>query len=220
MSESNGMHEAVPLYRRMNVLGGALICLAAIGIGIESMGLAVGELSYFGPGFLPRILAVILLAGGVSLLAIGLFQRSAAAEGLELALRGPAAVGLAILVFALTIRGVALGPIDIPQLGILIAGPVTIVIAGMGSSEARLRELVVLGISVTAVAILVFADALSMQLPVFPAGIEPGLQTAWGPDWPRRLAVIVYGVSAYGLWRAFGLSLSKLKDGIEGDETP
>lgn len=220
MSESDGMRGTVPRYRRMNVLGGALVCLAAIGIGLESMGLAVGELSYFGPGFLPRILAVILLAGGISLLAIGLLQPPAAAEGLELALRGPAAVGLAILVFALTIRGVEMGPIHIPQLGILIAGPLTIVIAGMGSSEARLRELVVLGISVTAAAILVFADALSMQLPVFPAGIESGLQTAWGPDWPRRLAVIVYGASAYGLWRAFGMSLAKLQDGIEGDMTP
>ena len=210
----------IPRYLRMDVLGGALVCIVAIGVWFESTGLAVGELSYFGPGFLPRVLAVILLIAGLGLLVVGLVQSNSVAERLVLAVRGPCAIGLAILVFALTIHGFSLGPIQIPQLGILLAGPLTVVIAGMGGSDAKLRELIVLGVGLTAVSVLVFADALSMQLPVFPAFVEHSLPNAWGPDWPRRAAVLLYAVIGYGLWRAFGLTLANLRDLPDREETP
>lgn len=219
MSQDNGVSAVIPRYLRMDVLGGMLVCIVALGIWFESVGLAVGELSYFGPGFLPRILAVILLAGGIALLVVGLSQPNSAAERLVLAARGPLCVGLAILVFALTIRGFPLGPVGIPQFGILLAGPLTVVIAGMGGKDARLRELIVLGVGLTAIAVLVFADALSMQLPVFPAIIDRSFPTGWGPDWPRRAAVVLYAALGYGLWRIFGLSLAGLQDRAEGEQT-
>jgi hypothetical protein len=205
----------IPLHRRIDVLGGILVCAVALIIWWASMSLPTGQLSYFGPGFLPRILAVLLLICGIALLVVGFTQTSSAAGRLVLAVRGPAAVGLSILVFAITIRGFQLGPLRFPQLGLLLTGPLTVVIAGLGGMEARLRELIVLGIGLTAAGVLVFADALSMTVPVFPGLIEHDLLAAWGPDLPRRVAVGIYVVIGYGLWRAFGLKLADLKDSEE-----
>jgi putative tricarboxylic transport membrane protein len=208
----------IPRYRRIDVIGGVLVCAIAVAIWLDSMGLAVGELSYFGPGFMPRILATVLLVCGLALLVFGLTQPPSAAEGLVFAMRGPIAIGLAILLFALTIRGIWLGPVRIPQFGILLTGPLTVIVAGLGGARARVRELIVLGIGLTAASVLVFADALNMQLPVFPAVIEHMMPVAWGLDWPRRIAVLAYAVLGYGLWRAFGLSFADLKD--DNEEEP
>jgi len=206
----------IPRYRRIDILGGLLICGSALAIWLDSIGLSVGELSYFGPGLLPHGLAIALLLCGLVLCVTGFVQADAAAEELVIALRGPAAIGLAVLFFALSVQGSSIAGLRIPQFGLLLAGPLTVVIAGMGSREARPRELIVLGIALTALSVLVFSDALSMPLPVFPGFAEQQLTIAWGPDWPRRVAVVVYAGLGYGLWRAFGLTLAGLRDPDEG----
>jgi hypothetical protein len=204
------------LYLRIDVLGGALVCLLALIVWLQSAGLEVGTLSYFGPGFMPQILAVALMGCGLALLVRGLVERNEAAERLVLAVRGPAAVGLAILLFALTIRGFPIGPVRVPQLGLLVAGPLTVFIAGMGSVDARPRELAVLGIALTAMAVLLFTDLLGMPVPVFPEKVADILLRTWGPDWPRRVAVLCYAAIAYGLWRLFGLSFGSIADPSPG----
>jgi hypothetical protein len=209
---------SIPFYQRIDVLAGVLVSAVALAIWFGSANLSVGELSYFGPGFLPRIFAVVLLVCGVGLIVMGCLQRNSVAEKLFVDLRGPVAIGLSILFFAITIRGFAIGGLRIPQLGLLIAGPLTVVIAGLGSVQARPRELIVLGIGLTAAGVLVFADALNMVIPVFPGLFERDLIAAWGPDLPRRVAVGAYAVIGYGLWRAFGLTLADLKDDSEGEQ--
>lgn len=218
MSQDTDTGTSIPLYRRIDVLGGVLVSAAALLIWFDSMGLAVGELSYFGPGFMPRILAVVLLVCGLALVVTGLTQKNSAAEALVLAFRGPIAIGLAILFFAMTIRGFALGPVRIPQFGLLLTGPLTVIIAGMGGVDARPRELIVLGIGLTAAGVLIFADALNMVIPVFPGLFERDLVVAWGPDLPRRVAVGAYAVIGYGLWRVFGLTLADLKDRADEEQ--
>jgi hypothetical protein len=201
----------VPLYLRIDVLAGALVCVAAATIWVQGAALDVGDLRYFGPGFLPRILAVALMGGGLALLAAGLLQPDSAATRLVLAFKGPLMVGLGIFTFAVTIRGFALGPIAVPQLGLLIAGPLAVLITGMGSAEGKPRELLVLGPGLSALLVLVFVEFLNMQVPVFPAIVAENLPLAWGPDWPRRAAILLYAVVTFGLWRLFGLTLTGLK---------
>jgi hypothetical protein len=212
MSEIGLERRRVRPYLRIDVIGGALVCILAAVIWLESVNLPVGELRYFGPGFLPRILVLFLFGGGLVLFIMGLVQPPGAAERLVLSVRGPALVGLAIVVFATTIRGLPLGPFAIPQLGLLVAGPLTVLIAGLGSVEARWRELVVLGIGLTAASVLVFTDLLGMQVPVFPRFLAGMLPVAWGPDWPRRGAVLAYAILGYGLWRLFGLTWAAIAD--------
>lgn len=201
-----GEQRRVPLYLRIDVLAGALVTLLAILVWTQAQGLPIGELRYFGPGFLPRILALVLLAGGVVLLASGISQPHSRAVALVLALRGPLAVGLGILAFAATIKGMDFGIFSVPQLGLLVAGPLAVLLAGMGSVEGNPRELLVLGIALSALLVVVFVDLLSMQVPVFPAFLVDRLPLEWGPDWPRRVTALFYLALAYVLRRLFGLA--------------
>lgn len=204
--ERREQKQRVPAYLRVDVLGGVLVCAIAVIIWLGSAGLAVGELRRFEPGLLPKVFSAVLMAGGLVLLMRGLTQSRASAERLVLAFRGPLAVGLAVGVFAIFIKGYVLGPLQVPQLGLLVVGPITVLIAGMGSVEAEPRELLVLGIGLSALAVLVFADLLNMQVPVFPAVIAETLPLDWGPDWPMRGAILVYLALALGLWWLFGLT--------------
>jgi hypothetical protein len=210
LTETRQSTSRVPRYLRIDVLSGALLIVVAVAVWLGGAHLPVGELRYFGAGFLPRILSAAMLVCGVAVLIRGLIQADAAAERLMLAARGPAAVGFAILVFAATIRGFPAGPVAIPQLGLLVAGPMTVVIAGMGSVDAEPRQLIVLGIGLTVAAILVFSELLGTPMPVFPAIVAEAIPNAWGPDWPRRIAMIAYAIIGYGLWKAFGLTLADL----------
>src|SRR5690606_32372677 len=101
-------------------------------------------------------------------------------------------------VFAVTVRGYALGPLAVPQLGLLVAGPLAVLITGMGSVEANPRELLVLGPALTALLTLVFVELLNMQVPLFPGIVADNLPLAWGPDWPRRVGMLVSAAVAFG----------------------
>jgi hypothetical protein len=207
----------VPLHLRIDVLGGLFLCATAAAIWLGATPLTVGELRYFGPGFLPRVLAAGLLAGGLALLIRGVTQPDAAAERLALEGRGPLLVSLGILLFALTVKGFSIGPLAVPELGLLVAGPLTVLVVGLGSAEAKPRELIVLGLGLSALMTLVFVDLLDVQLPVFPAVVASSIPLEWGPSRPRQAAVVLWLAVAWGLWWAFGLSLADLKERHMGD---
>lgn len=175
--------------KRVDVLAGLAMLAISAAVWQQVLPLDVGTLSYFGPGFLPRFLAVILTVISLALIAMGLFAREA--ETLVLKVRGPVFVALGVLFFAVTIRGLAIGALEIPQLGLLLAGPVTVVVAGYGTREARWRELLALGLALTALSTLVFSDFLSTTLPIFPEGIERTLPSAWR-EWPKRAMCLLY----------------------------
>src|SRR5665647_755129 len=100
--------------------GLALVVVAAIALWASSN--LPGQQGFaFGPGTAPRIFAGLLMVVGVVVALTGLFVKGPPIEGF--AVRGPAYVLLAILLFAATIRGirVELGaiPIHIPALGMV-----------------------------------------------------------------------------------------------------
>lgn len=191
--------QPVKFHMRIDTVAGVLLSALALLIWYGSAPLPVGELSYFGSGFMPRICAAALLIGGMSLLFRGITQPSSDAEQLVLVMRGPIFVGCAILVFALTIKGYAIGPLTIPQLGLVVAGPLSIFISGFGSVEARPRELIVLALGLTGLGTLVFVDLLSVALPTLPSFIERSLPPSWGIDWPPRIVALVLLAAAAGL---------------------
>lgn len=145
------------------------------GLGLLALGLFAvwagsdlpqGTLGAMGPGLMPRWLGLGVAACGGALVAAGLLRPG---EPLQpVAWRGPVVVVAAILAFALTIRPVAIGGVTTPGLGLVVAGPLAVLISGYATPEARLRELVTLALLLTAGCMVLFGDLLNLPIPIFP----------------------------------------------------
>ncbi|MGX7741184.1 tripartite tricarboxylate transporter TctB family protein [Rhodopseudomonas parapalustris] len=113
----------------------------------------------FGPGTVPRLLALLLLGLGAVIAATGIFI-----EGQRLATfhwRGPLFVGLAILSFAVTIR----------PLGLVIAALSSFLIAALGTPETRWGETVLVGIVLTAACCGLFVYGLALPFALWPVAL-------------------------------------------------
>src|SRR5690606_32927217 len=64
----------------------------------------------------------------------------------------------------------------------VVAGPLAIIIGGFASPEARLRELVILSLSLTPFCMVLFGDLLNLPIPIFPQSLA-GLFPA---DWSQK----------------------------------
>lgn len=179
---------------RNDIVSGAIFTTLALASLHQLAGLEVGTLRSFGPAMLPTILAILLLICGVALLGVGILQK--APEYLRSTLRGPGLVGLSILFFALTIEGSELGPLVIPKLGLTIVGPITLILAGYGSTEAGPRELIGVGCGLTAFCMALFNDVLGMDIPVVPEAVARALGSALGADGVLRIAYLLLAVMA------------------------
>jgi hypothetical protein len=91
-------------------------------------------------------------------------------------------VVLGVLAFAATIRGFNLGSLAVPSLGMVVAGPLAIVIGGYATPEARLRELVVLALLLTAFCMVLFGDLLNLPIPLFPQSVSDLYPATWSSD--------------------------------------
>jgi hypothetical protein len=152
-----------------NVAAGlGLVLLGLFGVW-ASADLPRGTLGAMGPGMLPHWVAIGVAACGAVLAATGLVRGGAGLQAVGL--RGPVVVVLAILAFAATIRPTALGPVTTPGLGLMVAGPLTVILAGYASPEARFRELLILALLLTAGCMLLFGDLLNLPIPLFPAAL-------------------------------------------------
>lgn len=183
-------------WRHLNqsvVGGGALVALAAVALW-ALRDLDVGTLGQMGPAFLPRALAVMVGASGIALIVIGVTRSGERISGV--ALRGALVVPLAILLFALTIRPVDLGFFHTPGLGLMVAGPLTVIVGGFATTDARLRELVPLAFLLIAFCIVLFGDLLNLPIPVFPEAIRPYFG---GLSHRGILRAIAAGMTAIGL---------------------
>jgi putative tricarboxylic transport membrane protein len=148
-SPANGGNFSLRIRGPRDFYGGlALIALAVFALW------AAGDLAgmrgfSFGPGTTPRLFAWLLIAVGAAISISGLFVDGPPLE--SYALRGPAFVVCAIVVFAVTIRGFHFSffgfPLKIPELGLVAATFFAFMIAVMGSREYRLLEIIVAGLA-------------------------------------------------------------------------
>jgi putative tricarboxylic transport membrane protein len=79
-------------------------------------------------------------------------------------LRGPVLVLLAVVAFALTIR----------TPGLLVAGPLVVLVGGAASPESRPRELLIFAVVITLACAGLFRYALHLPIPVL---VIPGVVT-------------------------------------------
>jgi hypothetical protein len=140
------------------VAGLALIALALFAIWLLS-DLSQGTLRAMGPAMLPRWLAIGVGLCGVALVVFGIIRDG---DGLEKwTFRGPIFVAIGIVAFALTIR----------VFGLVVAGPLALIIGGFASDETRPIELVVFAAIMTAFCIGLFRYMLNQPMPIL---IIPG----------------------------------------------
>jgi putative tricarboxylic transport membrane protein len=149
--------------------GVALILVAALAFWASSN--LPGQQGFaFGPGTAPRIFAGLLLAIGVIVALTGLFVAGPPIEGF--AVRGPAYVLVAILLFAATIRGIRIDlaglPIRIPAFGMVLSTFMAFVISMFASSEFRWIESLVAAVVMTAFCVVLFVYLLQLPFQLWP----------------------------------------------------
>jgi putative tricarboxylic transport membrane protein len=109
-----------------------------------------------GPGTLPRALAVLLGLLGLALLVSAGFE-----AGTSLArwsFRGPVFILGALVLFGLAVR----------PLGLVVAGPLAIVVAAFASDDVRWGETLVFGGLMTLFCVGLFKFALGLPIPLAP----------------------------------------------------
>jgi Tripartite tricarboxylate transporter TctB family len=183
-----------PVRAPQSLMGGlALIALAGLAIYLTS-DLSQGTLRAMGPAMLPRWLAIGVGAAGVALVVLAFVGRADAIEPSHL--RGPVFVMLAILAFAVTIRPFAIGGITTPGLGLVFSGPLAIFIGGFATNEVRLRELVIMSLTLVPFCMLLFGDALGLAIPMFPQAIAELFPAGWSQKMVlRTLAAAMVGAA-------------------------
>ena len=134
--------------------------LVLLGVGgfalYDSADLRFGSLAQFGPGLLPRLLAIGVVLSGLFILTLSAFSRGE--EVRDFRLRAPIFIGAALASFALTIT----------PFGLIVAAPLTIVIASLADPQTRLRESIALAALLTAASILIFGQLLNLSVPSLP----------------------------------------------------
>jgi hypothetical protein len=187
---------AVARYARVDVIGGALMVFIAGLVWYGAIELEVGVLPNFGSGALPKALAILLLVSGGGVLLHGLRQPDRDAERFGLVLRPPAVILAAIFFFGLFIRGGDFGIVSTPQLGLVIVGPITVLIAGCATPNVHFKELVVTAFGLTAAMLLVFVDLLGVGVPVLPRFVQAAIPVSLGADAATRIVYGAYGILA------------------------
>jgi len=143
------------------VAGLALVAVALLALW-AARALPGGRLGAPGPGLLPRVMATGLGLTGAALAVLSFLK---AGEPLgRWPWRGPVLVLLAVAGFALTIR----------TPGLLVAGPLVVLVGGAASPESRPRELLIFAVVITLACAGLFRYALHLPIPVL---VIPGVVT-------------------------------------------
>ncbi|MDQ0513409.1 tripartite tricarboxylate transporter TctB family protein [Ancylobacter amanitiformis] len=135
---------------------GAFLIAVAAGTLVATRGLNGGTAADMGPGYMPRAIALILLAFGLFFAGRGLLRGPVGIEPVQL--RPILGVGVAVGVFALLIENA----------GLALASFAAILIAAAASRESRFFEVIVFGLAVTAGAVLLFIKALALPVSIWP----------------------------------------------------
>ena len=144
------------LFRRQDFAGGVVIMAVGAFAWWQSRGLPGTASGSMGPGTLPRGLALLLAALGLILAIAAVTKTSDVLD--RWSLRGPIFILGALAAFGLAVR----------PLGLVVAGPLAILLAGCASNETRWVETLVYGVLMTAFCAGLFKLALGLPIPLAP----------------------------------------------------
>src|SRR5262249_24770909 len=146
-TQTNSSGSPTAIWLRQDFVGGLVVIAVALFAFWQAADLPIGTLGGVGPGMLPKSLAVPVGLLGALLVLGSLLETSLPLE--PWSIRGPVLVAIAIVAFGLTVR----------PLGLVVAGPIAIVIAAFASDEVRWVETIVVGVLMTAVCVGLFKFA-------------------------------------------------------------
>ena len=109
-----------------------------------------------GPGTLPKGLAVLLGLLGAALVLTSFYEKGMTLD--RWSIRGPLFILGALVVFGLAVR----------PLGLVVAGPLAIVVSAFASDEVRWGETILFGVLMTAFCVGLFKFALGLPIPLAP----------------------------------------------------
>lgn len=148
------------LFKSSQDFGAGVFLLIMAGLAfVGSLSLNFGHGNSVGPGMMPRAVAVLIAAFGLLFVVQSFLARGSALE--RWSIRGPLFVLGAALVFAWTIR----------PLGVIVAGPLAVMIASMADKDTKLIEILPYAIVLTAACIGLFSYGLRLPMPVMPSAL-------------------------------------------------
>jgi putative tricarboxylic transport membrane protein len=142
--------------KRQDFLGGLVVMAVAAFAFWLARNLPSGAGGAMGPGTLPKGLAILFGLLGFALLLGSLVDKGQAIS--RWSWRGPLFILGALAVFGLAVR----------PLGLAVAGPLAIALAGLSSDEVRWKETLVFGALMTLFCIGLFKFALGLPIPLAP----------------------------------------------------
>ena len=197
-----------------NFVGGlALLGIAALALYL-TRDLSQGTLRAMGPAMLPRWLALAVGACGVALVVAPFLTAGPRLEHWNL--RGPVFVALGILAFAVTIRPFSVAGLNMPGLGLVFAGPLAVILGGLATPDARVKELVIMGFGLTAFCMVLFGDILNLPIPVFPNALLDLFPAGWTQKAILRLAAGMLALLAVAVFFVFPSPRSPEVDVVDG----
>jgi hypothetical protein len=151
------MEDSVAFIRHPKDFFAGLLFIA-FGIGAIVIGsrYALGTAARMGPGYFPRILGLLLIALGLAL----------AVRALRIS--GPPVPAFTWRPLLIVLGSVVAFGLMVNQAGIVVSTIFLIVAASAASHEFRLRESLISGVALAAVAVGVFVIGLKLQLPIWP----------------------------------------------------
>jgi putative tricarboxylic transport membrane protein len=155
-NKSDSSPSPTAIWLRQDFVAGLAVIAVALFAFWQAAELPIGTLGGMGPGMLPKSLAVLFGLLGALLVLDSFLETSLPLE--PWSIRGPVLVAVAIVAFGLTVR----------PLGLVVAGPVAIVIAAFASNEVRWVETIVVGVLMTALCVGLFKFALGLPIPLAP----------------------------------------------------
>jgi putative tricarboxylic transport membrane protein len=145
-----------PLWWRQDFVGGLVVLAIAAFAFWQGSDLPMGTFGGMGPGMLPRGLAIVLALLGMLLIADAVFEPGLPLE--RWSIRAPVLVLAAVVAFGLAVR----------PLGLVVAGPLAIVISAFASDEVRWGETILFGALMTVFCVGLFKFALGLPIPLAP----------------------------------------------------
>jgi hypothetical protein len=154
-----------PWLGRERLAGLSLIGLGALALWASS---DLPFASEFGvsSGLVPRLLSLLIFGLGLLQLYFSWSEPGPSTGSWRMHTMLP--VVAAVVLFAVTIRGYELGPVHVPELGLLVATPLAVIVSGLAAKDSKLPELLVFAAVLTAFCIGLFRYALGLSLPVAP----------------------------------------------------
>lgn len=146
-----------PLIRTSTFQYGLALLVSGIVVLYAASGLRVGTAMHMGPGYFPSLIAWLLIALGAGMVAYSIFRPQVEAHE---------RLGLKHIV--LVIGSIILFTFALQPLGVLVAVFGLSVIAAAADAEAKLMEIIVVSLILSAGLALIFVVGLGLPIPLLP----------------------------------------------------